>query len=78
MHSLQYSLEFCPNLLCVPRELSFAESFFFFFWPLTARVEHGQVEHEQACYLVHFSLALTMFLNLTITIFPSEKEVGGL
>ena len=51
---------------------------FFFFCPLLPDLEHGQAEHWQACYLVHFSLALTVFLNLTITIFPSEKEVGGL
>lgn len=76
MHSHQYSLEFCPNLQYLPRELSFADSFFF--GPLLPDLEHGQAEHGQACYLVHFSLALTMSLNLTITIFPSEKEVGGL
>ena len=79
MYSLQYSLECCPNLLYLPRELRIANSFFFFFFcPLLPDLEHGQAEHWQACYLVHFSLALTLFLNLKITIFPSEKEVGGL
>ena len=37
MYSLQYSLECCPNLLYLPRELRIANSFFFFFLPLTAR-----------------------------------------